>query len=104
MGRKIRGHAFFLKTGIIWTFIINALLIIVVNPGILNPGPNKLSVVYQNVQGLIPFSDLGLPNPRLDRNKLIELHGHVNVKTFNKHYINYLIEVCDGSPVGHTPD
>ncbi len=42
----------FLRTILIWIFTINALLIIAVNPGILNPGPNRLAVVYQNVKGL----------------------------------------------------
>ena len=42
----------------LWYFLLNFLLITLVNPGLLNPGPNSLSVYYQNVQGLIPFSSL----------------------------------------------
>ncbi len=52
---------------------------VIVNPSLLNPGPNNLSVVYQNIQGFIPFSDLGVDNPKLDRNKLAEFHGYLNV-------------------------
>ena len=34
---------------------VNFLLIAIVNPSMLNPGPSNLSVYYQNVQGLIPI-------------------------------------------------
>ena len=43
------------------------------------PGPcnnnNYLSVFYQNVQGLIPFSQLSNPNPMLDQTKIMEIHA-----------------------------
>ena len=39
-----------------WIAIINITLIVVSNPGILNPGPD-LSVLYHNCQGFIPFSE-----------------------------------------------
>ena len=44
---------------------IHFLLIAIVNPSMLNPGPSSsnLSVYYQNVQGLIPFSNLGDSHP-----------------------------------------
>ena len=57
---------------------INFLLIAIVNPSILNPGPKYLSVYYQNVQGLIPFSNLSNPHPMLDRTKILELNTHIN--------------------------
>jgi hypothetical protein len=42
--------------------------------GILNPGPtNFLGVVFQNVHGLIPFSDLGDDHPNLHESKICEL-------------------------------
>ena len=50
---------------IIWLFMLNGLLIVFINPGIVNPGPSsvdvrsgnskELNVYFQNVQGLIPF-------------------------------------------------
>ena len=36
-----------------------------------------MSVLYHNVQGLIPFCELGKPHPRFDQNKLFELQAHV---------------------------
>ena len=53
-----------LQSLILWLCILNFLLITVVNPSLLNPGPHsskspkQLSVHYQNVQGLIPFGQL----------------------------------------------
>ena len=55
-------------------------------PDIRNPGPlsntntntnastTKLSVFYQNVQGLIPFTYLGNDHPLLDNGKIFEMH------------------------------
>ena len=34
-----------------------------------------MSVYYQNVQGLIPFSQLNDPNPMLDQTKIMEIHA-----------------------------
>ena len=62
---------------IIWTFMLNFIMIAISNPSLLNPGPNTLSVMYHNVQGLIPFSELGQPHSKLDLNKLLELQAHV---------------------------
>ena len=79
---------------LLWLSILNLVLIIVANPSITNPGPgsrprshpsappiNKLSVAYQNVQGLIPFGSLGNPNPQLNITKMCELQSYVY---FNK--------------------
>ena len=68
---KVLGYA------VVWVFLLNFLLIVVVNPSLLNPGPNNFTVLYHNVQGLIPFSDLGQPHPKLNQNKLFELQAHV---------------------------
>ena len=59
---------------------INFLLIAIVNPSMLNPGPSgsNLSVYYQNVQGLIPFSNLGDSHPILNRTKVLELNTYIN--------------------------
>ena len=56
--------------------LLNFLLIAIINPGLLNPGPNSnmLSVAFQNVQGLIPFGQLSDTNPALDITKTIELN------------------------------
>ena len=51
----------------IWIVSINLLLIVLTNPAIVNPGPSqnvsKISLLYQNVRGLIPFTELGVPSP-----------------------------------------
>ena len=69
----------------IWLSIINFILILISNPSISNPGPrgagcssvDSVHVVYQNVQGLIPFSKLNCPNPSLNITKLLELQSYV---------------------------
>ena len=63
----------------LWTSIINFMLITIVNPSMLNPGPSNTknntaySVYYQNVQGLIPFSQLSEEHPTLHTTKLHEI-------------------------------
>jgi len=63
----------------LWFVLLNFLLITIVNPGLLNPGPNSLSVFYQNVQGLIPFSALSDTHPSLNINKILELQSYLNM-------------------------
>ena len=58
---------------------VNFLLIAIVNPSMLNPGPSNLSVYYQNAQGLIPFSNLGDSHPLLNRTKVLEINTYINV-------------------------
>ena len=60
---------------IFWIYLLNLLLITIFNPSMLNPGPQSLSVAYQNVQGLIPFSNLSSQHPLLDRSKISELQA-----------------------------
>ena len=77
-----------------WLTLLNRLLIFIVFPGISNPGlkPNSgtnlrhienkdknknISVFYQNVQGLIPFSNLTDQHPCLDNNKIYELQAYI---------------------------
>ena len=38
---------------------------------------DKLSIYYQNVQGLITFTELNKTHPNLDNTKLGELHAYV---------------------------
>ena len=55
------------------------MLITIVNPSMLNPGPSNTknntaySVYYQNVQGLIPFSQLSEEHPTLHTSKIHEI-------------------------------
>ena len=58
---------------------INFLLIGIVNPGMLNPGPGSLKICYQNVQGLIPIKDLTLKQPSLNITKICELNAYINI-------------------------
>ncbi|MCP4456463.1 MAG: hypothetical protein GY816_00305, partial [Cytophagales bacterium] len=61
-------------------------MIILTNPGIVNPGPNgpgngslsNLNVYYQNVRGLIPFGELGKEHPMLDNTKCLEISTYMN--------------------------
>ena len=59
-------------------------LIIIIDPSLLNPGPSSpkrkdLTVAYQNVTGLIPFKELGKPNPALDTVKILELNSYLSL-------------------------
>ena len=68
-----------ISTCMLTILTINFLMIAIINPSMLNPGPKNLSIYYQNVQGLIPFSYLSNPHPNLDRTKILELNTHINV-------------------------
>ena len=58
--------------------VLNFLLIGIVNPSLLNPGPNELKVYYQNVQGLLPFKELDRVQPKLIETKIFEINSYVN--------------------------
>ena len=69
-----------------WLRYLNFIVIFIVYPGISNPGPkskvtyngnNGITVFYQNVQRLIPFSSLTDQHPNLDSNKIFELHAFI---------------------------
>ena len=99
IGNNFNFHHSSRKIGIIgrssvWLTLLNRLLIFIAFPGISNPGPkpnsgtnlrhidnkdkNKnISVLYQNVQGLIPFSNLTDPHPCPDNNKIYELQAYI---------------------------
>ena len=86
-GKKHRLHGFYkncsrvtrlIRCIILALLILNFLLICIINPNLLNPGPTNLSVYYQNVQGLIPFYDLNKPQPKLDETKIYEINTYVN--------------------------
>ena len=68
----------------LWMCIINFMLITIVNPSMLNPGPTntknpiKYSVYYQNIQGLIPFSQLSEEHPTLHTSKIHELQLYLH--------------------------
>ena len=68
----------------LWCTLINWYILIISTPDIRNPGPpsitntNKLSVFYQNVQGLIPFTYLGNDYPSLDNCKIFEMHNCIH--------------------------
>ena len=74
---KCTKHVRILLNLILWLFGLNFLLIGIVNPSIFNPGPSSLKVYYQNVQGLVPFSELSNPQPRLDMTKIYEINTYV---------------------------
>ena len=59
---------------------VNRALIFISNTSMLNPGPtNTVSVFYQNIQGLIPFSNLADNCPNLDVTKVAELQCSINL-------------------------
>ena len=62
---------------LLFILLLNFLLIGVVNPSMLNPGPNSLKICYQNVQGLIPIKDLTLKQPSLNVTKICELNAYI---------------------------
>ena len=58
-------------------FILNMILIVICNCSLLNPGPNSLSVVYNNIHGFINASDLASDTPPLNMTKVHEIHGYI---------------------------
>ena len=68
---------------VIYLYTINITLVVCSNMTLLNPGPvckRGLSVHYQNIQDLIPFTHLNSENPRLNLTKSAELHTYVAFK------------------------
>ena len=59
---------------------VNRALIVISNTSILNSGPiNTVSVFYQNIQGLIPLSNIADNCPNLDVTKVAELQCSINL-------------------------
>ena len=111
---------------LIWISILNFLLIAIVNPSLLNPGPvapqQNVSVFYLNVQGLIPFSELKYDHPSLHTTKLHELnlfleHDKPDIVIYNETWLKdsimdseviptdkYKVFRLDRSRFTHPPD
>ena len=115
---------------ILFILVIIFLLIAIINSSLLNPGPNSfgkngatgLSVLYQNVQGLIPFSQLSKKHPNVDNTKISELHAYIydkkpDVIVLNETWLKntilddeilpsnlYKIFHCDRTEESHPPD
>ena len=82
----------------------------------------NFSVYYQNVQGLIPFSNLSFEHPNLDVGKIFELHSYVykskpDIIVLNETWLKpsiknneilppklYSVYRCDRSSSTHPPD
>lgn len=65
-----------------WSIALNLILIIISNPGIINPGPNRhiLKLAFQNIQGFIPLNNLGNEHPKLDFSKVFEFQSYISFK------------------------
>ena len=70
-----------------YTTMINLILIVIVTPSIVNPGPvsnnsNKsLSIAYCNAQGLILMSSMKCQAPIFQTNKLLELQSFIHLNS-----------------------
>ena len=79
---KCSGYKFISNLISIWITMLNLVLLVICNTSILNPGPKaneltKLTVIYQNLRGLVPFSGLVKTNMPLDAGKLLELQSKI---------------------------
>jgi hypothetical protein len=108
---------------LVWLFMANLILLTNCNSSIKNPGPVKnLSVLYQNIQGLVPVSELGEEHPALNETKLLELQAYVyhhapDILVLNETWLkstindnelfppeSYKVFRRDRSPDSHPPD
>ena len=63
-------------TGIFYTLAgLSLLLIVQCNPSIKNPGPERIKIVYCNVQGLIHMHSIGGSSPIFQTQKLLDLQS-----------------------------
>ncbi len=56
---------------------LNLMMVVITNPSIANPGPKKLSVLYNNIQGFVNTRDLASNSPPLNMTKVHEINGYV---------------------------
>ena len=122
---------------ILYILINIFLTIAIINCSLNNPDPDvahtnesnntyvisdRLSIYYQNVQGLIPFTELGKAHPNLDNTKICELHAYVydkkpDIIILNETWLKstildgeilptdkYKIFRCDRTDLSHPPD
>ncbi len=62
---------------VLFLFSLNIILIIICNPSVLNPGPDSLSIFYNNVQGFVNTRDLASESPPLNMTKVHEIQGYI---------------------------
>ena len=60
----------------LWLVLLNLLLIVICNPGIVNPGP-VISGLYQNARGFVPFRGLNETVLPLSTTKLHDFQSSV---------------------------
>ena len=61
ISKGLNSKKVFIEVSLIpYVTIISMLLIIISNYSLLNPGPDSISVYYQNIHGLLAFSSLGI--------------------------------------------
>ena len=117
---------------VLFFLVLIYIMVAIVNRSIKNPGPlypdnnstesEKLNVYYQNVQGLIPFTELNKKHPNLDQTKILELQSyiykhHPDVIVLNETWLKstildneifpnteYKIYRCDRTESSHPPD
>ena len=70
MGVVLNGSLLFLS-------LLNLILIVICDCSILNPGPNSLSIVYNNIRGFVNARDLASDSPPLNMTKVHEIHGYI---------------------------
>ena len=115
---------------ILWLFGMNLVMLVLINPTIVNPGPtspvtrslSNLNVYFQNVHGLIPFGELANEHPMLDNTKCHEIsnylsHSKMDIAILNETWLKksvldseflhpnqYKIFRADRSKKTHPPD
>ena len=72
-------HAFHTSSIFLLVFLclLNLKLIVISNPSITNPGPKKISVLYNNIQAFMNTRDLTTDSPPLNMTKLHEINGYI---------------------------
>ena len=60
-----------------YVHMLNINEITIVNPSLKNPGPKQISVLYNNIQGLIHPRDVASDEPPLNMTKIHEISGYL---------------------------